>query len=132
MGIQGSFSRYVAESNVVAPSAGAWIEPECGNNAVATPFGRPQVDKQNPVLVVLDDSRQGAAAAYQVGLCQLRLEYGVLQVVAKAAHGFEDLAQAAVVGDVVTDLVGLAHVPRTSGNGIGPGLFARQIRGRLA
>jgi hypothetical protein len=37
------------------------------------------------------------------------LEDGILQVVAVAAHGFEDLAEAFVFADVVTDEIGLPH-----------------------
>ena len=66
---------------------------------------------------VLDDAGEFGAAADQVAGSELAFEDGVLEMVAETAHEFEDFAEAAVVGDVVTDEIGLAHngLPAASG-----------------
>ena len=83
---------------------------EGGDDAVATAFGGAEMDEENLVFVVLDEVGEEGAAADEVGGGELAFEDGELEVVAEGAHGFEDLAEAFVVGDVVTDQVGLAHL----------------------
>jgi hypothetical protein len=84
-------------------------EAERGDDAVATPFGRPEVDEQDLVFVVVDDGGQLGAAADEVAGGELALENGVLEVVSEGAHGLENLAEAFVVADVVADEIGLSH-----------------------
>jgi hypothetical protein len=67
------------------------------------------MDEQNLVFGVVDDAGEFDAAADEVGGGELAFEDGVLEVVAETAHEFEDFAEAAVVGDVVADEIGLAH-----------------------
>jgi hypothetical protein len=84
-------------------------ETERGDDAVATALSRAEMDEQNLIFAVMDDAGEVGAAADQVAGGEMALEDGVLQVVAEAAHGFEDLAEASVVADVVTDEIRLAH-----------------------
>ena len=67
------------------------------------------MDEQHLVLVMMNDLRQRRPATDQIGGGELTLEDGILQVIAKAAHGLEDLAESLVVADVVTNQVRLAH-----------------------
>lgn len=67
------------------------------------------MDEEDLVFGVVDDAGEVRAAADEIGAGELALEDGELEVVAVAAHGFEHLAEAFVVRDVVTDEVGLAH-----------------------
>ncbi len=82
---------------------------ESGDNAVAAAFGGAEVDEEDLVFVVVDDGGEFGAEADEVSRGELALEDGVLQVVAVAAHGLEDFAQAFVVGNVVADEEGFAH-----------------------
>jgi hypothetical protein len=84
-------------------------EAEGGDDAVAAAFGGPEMDEQDLVFGVFDDAGEFNAAADEVAGRELAFEDGVLEMVAKTAHEFEDFAEAAVVGDVVTDEIGLAH-----------------------
>jgi hypothetical protein len=68
------------------------------------------MNEQNLIFVVVDDAGKFGAAANNIACRELALEDGVLKMVAEATHEFEDFAQAAVVGDVVADEVGLAHL----------------------
>ncbi len=68
------------------------------------------MDEEDLVVLVVDDGAQFGAHAGEVGGSELALEDGVLEMVAPGAHRFEDEAEALVVGDVVADQVGLAHV----------------------
>lgn len=83
---------------------------EGGDDAVATAFGGAEMDEENLVFVVVDEVGEEGAATDEVGGGELAFEDGELEVVSEGAHGFEDLAEALVVGDVVTDQVGLAHL----------------------
>ncbi len=85
-------------------------EAEGGDDAVAAAFGGAEVDEEDLVFVVMDDAGEFGAAANEVAGGELAFEDGVLEVVAEAAHRFEDFAEAFVVGDVVADEVGLAHL----------------------
>lgn len=67
------------------------------------------MDEQNLILVVIDDAGKFGAAPNQIARSELALEYGVLQMIAVPAHGLEDFAQTLVVGDVVTNQIGLSH-----------------------
>jgi hypothetical protein len=78
-------------------------------DAITAPFGGPEMDKQNLIFVMVDDAGKFGAAPNQIAGSELAFEHRILQVVAVAAHGLEDLAEAFVVADVVTDEVGLAH-----------------------
>jgi hypothetical protein len=60
-------------------------------------------------LVVVDDAREFDAESGEIHGGELALEDGVLEVIAEAAHDFEDLSEAFIVGDVVGDEVGGAH-----------------------
>ena len=85
-------------------------DAESGDDAVAASFGGSEVDEEDLVFIVIDDAGEFGAAADDVAGGELAFEDGVLEVVAVAAHGFEDFAEALVVGDVVADEVGLSHV----------------------
>jgi hypothetical protein len=61
------------------------------------------MDEQNLIFVVIDDAGKFRAAPNKVAGSELALEYGVLEMIAVPAHGLEDLAEALVVADVVTD-----------------------------
>jgi hypothetical protein len=67
------------------------------------------MNEQYLVFVVVNDPRQRRPAADQIARGELALEYGVLQMVAIAAHGLEDFAKPLIVGNVVTDQIGLPH-----------------------
>ena len=54
---------------------------------------------------MVNDEREIVAAARQIGLGELALEYRKLQMVTVVPHCFEDLSQPLLVGDVVTDQV---------------------------
>jgi hypothetical protein len=82
---------------------------EGGDDAVAATFGGTEVDKKDLIPVVVDDAAEFDAKVDQVRGRKLTFEDGVLEVVAKTSHDFEDLAEAFVVGDVVGDEVGGAH-----------------------
>lgn len=84
-------------------------EAEGGDDAVAATFGGAEVDEEDLIFGVFDDFGEGGATADEVGWGELAFEDGELEVVAEAAHEFEDFAEAAVVADVVADEVGLAH-----------------------
>jgi len=68
------------------------------------------MDEQNLVFSVEYDAGKFNAAADEIAGRELALENRVLEMVAKTAHEFEDFAETAVVGDVVTDEIGLAHL----------------------
>jgi hypothetical protein len=76
---------------------------------VATAFGGAEMDEEDLVFRVLDDASKFDAAADEVSGSELAFKDGVLEVVAETAHELEDFAEAAVVSDVVTDEIGLAH-----------------------
>jgi hypothetical protein len=79
--------------------------PERSDNPVAPTFGWAQVNEQHLVFIMVNDSRQRRPASNQIARRELALEYGVLQMVAIATHGLEDLAKALVVRNVVTDQI---------------------------
>jgi len=58
---------------------------------------------------VVDDAGQFGAAPDEIACRELALEDGILKMVTVASHGFEDLAQAFVVADIVTDEIRLPH-----------------------
>jgi hypothetical protein len=68
------------------------------------------MDEKNLVFVVVDDAGKFRTAPNQITLGELALKYRVLQMIAVSAHGLEDLAETAVVGDVVANEIGLAHL----------------------
>jgi hypothetical protein len=76
---------------------------ERGDDAVAAAFGGAEVDEEDLIVVVVDDFGEFGAAADEVGGREMALEDGELEVVAVAAHGFEDLAKTFVIGDVIAD-----------------------------
>ena len=82
---------------------------EGGDDALAAAVAGAKVDEEDLVLAVVDDAAELLAAADEVAGGELALEDGELEVVAEAAHGLEDAAEALVVGDVVADEVGGAH-----------------------
>jgi len=92
-------------------------ESEGGDDAVAAAFGGTEMNEEDLIFTVFDDAGEFGAAADEVAGSELAFEDGVLEVVAETAHEFEDFAEAAVVGDVVADEVGLAHfgLPATAG-----------------
>ena len=61
------------------------------------------MDEKHLVLSVVDDASEVRTAADEVCGGELALEDRELEVVAIAAHGFEDFAEALVVSDVVAD-----------------------------
>ena len=61
------------------------------------------MDEKNLVFVVVDDAGKFRTAPNQITLGELALKYRVLQMIAVSAHGLEDLAETAVVGDVVAN-----------------------------
>jgi hypothetical protein len=58
---------------------------------------------------VVDDFGKCRAKAYQIGVAQLALEHGILQVIAPPAHLLKDLPEALIIADVVADKIGIAH-----------------------
>lgn len=84
---------------------------EGGDHSIAAAFGGAKIDEEHLVFAMVDDLAECLAALGKVDRPELALEDGVLQVVAKAAHGFEDLAEPFVVTDVVADEEGVAHGP---------------------
>jgi len=54
---------------------------------------------------MVNDSRQRRPASDQIACRELAFEYRVLQMIAVATHGLEDLAKAFVVRNVVTDQI---------------------------
>lgn len=83
---------------------------ERGDHAIAAAFGGAEVYEKDLIISVVDDAAKQLAAANQVGRGELALEDGKLEVIAEIAHGLEDLAQALVVGDIVADQIGGAHL----------------------
>jgi hypothetical protein len=67
------------------------------------------VHEQHLILVVLNDAAQLGSAPKKVALRELALEHGVLKVIAESPHRLKDFAKTLIVGDVVTNQVGLAH-----------------------
>jgi hypothetical protein len=67
------------------------------------------MNEQHLVFIMVNNSRQRRPASDQIARRKLAFEYGVLQMVAIATHGLEDLAKTLVIGDVVTDEIRLAH-----------------------
>jgi hypothetical protein len=67
------------------------------------------MNEQNLIFVVVDDAGKFGAAANDIACRELALEDGVLKMVAEAAHGLEDFAEALFIADVVTNEVGGAH-----------------------
>jgi hypothetical protein len=63
------------------------------------------MNEQHLVFVVVNDSRQRRPASNQIARRELAFEYRVLQMVAVATHGLEDLVKTLVVGNVVTDQI---------------------------
>ena len=90
------------------------------------------MDEQNLVFGVLDDAGEFGAAADEVGRGELAFEDGVLEMVAETAHESEDFAEAAVVGDVVTDEIGLAHVGYLRRVGLPASRCRKTMRARLS
>jgi hypothetical protein len=86
-------------------------QSERGDDAVTAAVGGAEMDEEDLVFIAMDDLREIVAAADEVGLGELALEDGELEVVAVVAHGLEDFAEAFLVGDVVADEVGLPHGP---------------------
>src|SRR5688572_793711 len=74
-----------------------------GDHAVAAAFSRAEVDEQHLILAVVNDLAELVPAANQVDRGELAFEDRVLQVIAEAAHGLVDFAEALVVADVVAD-----------------------------
>ena len=58
-----------------------------GDDAFAASCGRPQVDEEHLVFVMLDQIAEGVAAAGQIDRRELTLEDRTLQVVAEVAQG---------------------------------------------
>jgi hypothetical protein len=58
---------------------------------------------------MFDDFAERMAAAGQVDPRKLAFKDRVLQVIAEVTHGFEDLAQPLVIGDVIADEIRVAH-----------------------
>jgi hypothetical protein len=83
---------------------------ESGNHSVAAPLRGPKVDEEYLVFGVIDDARQVRPATCQVRRGELALEDRILQVIAVTAHGLEDLAEALVIADIVTDQVRSPHL----------------------
>jgi len=67
------------------------------------------VDEKDLILVMVDDASKFGATADEIAWCELAFEDGVLEVIAESAHGLENLAETAVIRDVVADEIGLAH-----------------------
>jgi hypothetical protein len=79
------------------------------NDPLATAFSRSQKHEKHLVFVVVNDLGKIGAELNKVRCGQLALEYGKLKVVAPSAHRLEHAAQALVIGDVVTNQVGISH-----------------------
>ena len=67
------------------------------------------MDEEDLVIAMVNDGGQCGAEADEIGFGQLAFKDGVLQVVAPAAHGLKDFAEALIVTDVVADEVGGTH-----------------------
>ena len=67
------------------------------------------MDEQNLIFVMVDDEGEFGAAANEVAAGELAFEDGILEVIAVAAHSFEDLAEAFFIAYVVTDQIRLPH-----------------------
>jgi hypothetical protein len=63
------------------------------------------VNEQHLVFIMVNNSRQRRPASDQIARRELAFEYRILQMVAVATHGLEDLTKALVVRDVVTDQI---------------------------
>ena len=106
---QGAHEKFVSNDKTRRVD-GCIRQTERRYDAVAAPFGGSEMDEQNLIFVVVDDAGKFGAAPNQVARGELALEYGVLQMVAVPAHRLEDFAQPLVVGDVVTNQIGLPHL----------------------
>ncbi len=79
------------------------------DDAFASTLGWTEIDKQDLVLVVMNNIAQFGAKADEIDFPELAFEYRKLQVVSPCFHGLEDLAQTLRIGDVVRNYVGVAH-----------------------
>lgn len=83
--------------------------PQRGNHSIAAACGRAQIDEQYLIVGMVDDVPERRPTARQIDGGPLTLEDGVLEMIAEIAHGLEDPAESLVVGDVVTDEIGVSH-----------------------
>ena len=75
----------------------------------ASALGRPQIDKQHLIFVVLDDFTERMPTFGKVDRIKLALEDRILQMLAKVPHRLEDFAKTLVVTDIVSDQIGISH-----------------------
>jgi len=83
---------------------------ESGDDAIAATLRRTEMDKQNLILVMMNNQVQRSPAPSQIPLRKLALENRILQMIAEATHGLENFAKPAIVRNVVTHQIGLAHI----------------------
>ncbi len=81
---------------------GVWFA-QSGDDPIPSPFRGSKIDKENLIVVVVNNSAQRLPAANQVGGRELALEDGKLKMVSKPAHHLEDLPQPLVIRYVVAD-----------------------------
>jgi hypothetical protein len=91
---------------------------EGADDTVAAPFGGAEVDEEHLIGGVIEDVAQLVPHFGEVGRRQLALENRELQMVAVIAASLEDLPQALVIRDVVTNQVSIPHGRRSSREGI--------------
>jgi hypothetical protein len=68
------------------------------------------MDKQHLIFVLVDYERKFGTAPNKVAGRELALKDGVLEMIAVPAHRLEDLAEALIVADIVTNKIRLTHV----------------------
>lgn len=74
-----------------------------GYHTIAATLTRPEINKQNLVLNVINDSAQFAAATHDVRGSELAFENRVLQMVAETAQCLKDFPKTFFIRNVVTD-----------------------------
>jgi hypothetical protein len=84
-------------------------QAESGDHPVAPALRGTEMNEEHLIFIMLDDPAQLGPASREIPLRELAFENRVLEMVAESTHRLEDLAQPAIVGDVVTDQVGLPH-----------------------
>lgn len=85
-------------------------ESQGGNNSIASPFARTEIDEQHLIFVKVDQVANDFLALSEIGGGELALEDGILKVVSEVAHGFKDLTETFVIADVIRNDVSISHV----------------------
>jgi len=83
--------------------------PQRFNDTFATSIGRPKVDEQYLIEIVMDDVVQLAAALNQLAFTELAFEHAVLQVIAPVPHRLIDFAKPLIVTNVIGNDIRMPH-----------------------